>query len=446
MRLAERGFVCRPGWHSLVVPVLLSLGSLCGSAIHASKTFAAEDCTLAQLQSTIPDERARAAIAAGVLLRRDLSPRIVHMLRDPDENVRASSAVALGELGQASLDSLVAALSDWSPRVRAEVAIALGKIARREARGPLSRGLRDSSSDVRTKSAKALGGFEDSLAVTALIRGLGDWDAGVRGACVTSLAALQAYEARGSVMRLLADGSPEVRAIACVAIAQLRASGARVALEFRLLEWEAPVRAAAAEALGILADSSAAPALRRALEDANAQVRAAAVVSLAKIDDTSAVPAIINLSRDWSPSVRKSVAVALGAFANRADTRETLIQLGRDAWPPARVEAMRSLRWCSGESACTAALAGIGDWDGAVRAVAISTLGHLRCQAASAKVLNSLRYDPDPQVRIAVPTALASIRGRDALPDLRRALYDWNRGVGERVRAVVDSLSTTSLR
>ena len=65
------------------------------------------------------------------------------LLADPDPEVRAQTAKAVGDAADAkALDRLIALLEDSSPRVRFFAAAALGKLGRSEAVGPLLRMIR----------------------------------------------------------------------------------------------------------------------------------------------------------------------------------------------------------------------------------------------------------------------------------------------------------------
>jgi bilin biosynthesis protein len=79
-------------------------------------------------------------------------------LRDPDEEVRALSALALGEMrSPRAIDHLIVALRDGSPRVRAQAAISLGELGAPGAEEALARAAEtDENEAVRQVAGNAL--------------------------------------------------------------------------------------------------------------------------------------------------------------------------------------------------------------------------------------------------------------------------------------------------
>ncbi len=76
---------------------------------------------------------------------------------------------ALGEIGDAAVEPLIAALQDEDPQVRWVAASALGEIRDARAVEPLIAALQDEDSDVRKMTARALGEIGDARAVEPLL-------------------------------------------------------------------------------------------------------------------------------------------------------------------------------------------------------------------------------------------------------------------------------------
>ncbi|MBI3262106.1 MAG: HEAT repeat domain-containing protein, partial [Acidobacteria bacterium] len=102
-----------------------------------------------------PAARARAADRLGQLGSRQATPPLIAALDDPDVSVQAAAAGALGQLRDpAAVAPLVKALGE-SPdtRVRWKASFALGLVQDRRAVDPLVRALKDPDLDVRMSSA-----------------------------------------------------------------------------------------------------------------------------------------------------------------------------------------------------------------------------------------------------------------------------------------------------
>lgn len=100
---------------------------------------------------------------------------IVARLTDPDREVRAEAARALGRIGsRESFDALAAQLRDRESSIRAEAARALGKIGDRRAVALLTEALEDPSVELQEAAAEALGDLdsrESAQALLAMLRG-----------------------------------------------------------------------------------------------------------------------------------------------------------------------------------------------------------------------------------------------------------------------------------
>ncbi len=110
-----------------------------------------------------------------------LASTFIDALRDPDANVRARAARALGQhRAQAAATVLRTALGDEDAVVRRQAAWALGRIRDDAAVDGLLNLLRDPVQEVREGAAWALGTLQDPAAVNGLVAALEDADAAVQ--------------------------------------------------------------------------------------------------------------------------------------------------------------------------------------------------------------------------------------------------------------------------
>ena len=112
---------------------------------------------------------------------------LIAALKDPDSNIRAFAADALGKMKDTlAVKPLIAALKDSNSDVRQYAAQALGMIGDARAVKPLTVALKDSDSNVRRDATLALGLIKDTRAVEFLIVAPKDSDSDVRRRAVTA--------------------------------------------------------------------------------------------------------------------------------------------------------------------------------------------------------------------------------------------------------------------
>ena len=133
-----------------------------------------------------------------------LASTFVDALRDPDSDVRARAARALGQLrAQAAATALRTALGDENADVRKQAAWALGRIRDDAAVDGLLNLLRDPVQGVRERAAWALGTLQNPAAVDGLVAALEDADAAVQERIAWALGRIRGPRAtRGLVTAL----------------------------------------------------------------------------------------------------------------------------------------------------------------------------------------------------------------------------------------------------
>ncbi len=148
------------------------------------------------------------------------------MLDDPDAEIRAQAARAMGDTRESkSLDRLIGRLEDDSPRVRFFAAMALGKLGRPEAVGPLLGLLRANADKDPYLRHAAVMGLVGSRDLAALERAIADESPSAR------MGALLALRRVGDpkVARFLKDRDPRLVLEAARAINDVPIAGAGAA-------------------------------------------------------------------------------------------------------------------------------------------------------------------------------------------------------------------------
>lgn len=113
---------------------------------------------------------------------------LIEALKNFNPEIRASSAEALGKLGDINaVDPLISAVKDKDSNVRRFAAESLGQLKDRRAVNPLITALRDFNKRVQRSALIALGSIGDPMAVEPVIQLLKDKDKYVRASAITAL-------------------------------------------------------------------------------------------------------------------------------------------------------------------------------------------------------------------------------------------------------------------
>ncbi len=184
------------------------------------------------------------------------------------------------------------------------------------------RSLRDTNENVRSSAALALGQLGDARAVKPLIAALGDPQISVRGGAVDSLGKLGDARAVEPLIAALRDPNEYVRSSAARALAQL-GDPAVEPLIVALHDPDRYLRRLAAWALGALGNVCAVEPLITALHDQDWNVRLRAAEALEQLG-APAVPRLAEALQDPDKSVRHSTANALSRFPNHPAAQAAL--------------------------------------------------------------------------------------------------------------------------
>jgi len=225
-------------------------------------------------------------------------PYLIQSLdEDPDEEVRAKSAWALGKLNaKEAVDTLIKALYDEYWEVRKYAANSLGNIGDQDVLPYLIEALNDPDRQVRQYAAVALGKMKDERAIPILLESMDDEDDNVK---LISMYALEnmGRKAVGPLTKTLKDKDWHIRANAAIVLGKIGDEKAQKSLSGVLQgmftkDSNRYVRGKAAEALGNIGSEKAKTALKKALKDNDEYVRDKAGLALQKIARNANKPSI----------------------------------------------------------------------------------------------------------------------------------------------------------
>ena len=354
------------------------------------------DSGSARFQSYKKALRERLAYLRGSAGANVLLPLLLTALHDADATVRFNAARSLGQLGQASPDSIAALLStlhDVDVSVRFNAARSLGQLSQAspEVITALTiTTLDDAHTYVRSSAARSLGQLSQVFpeAITALVAALQDTNADIRSNVTRCLGQLgqASPEAITALIAALQDTDAYVRFNATESLGQLRQASpeAITALIAALQGTDADIRSSAAWSLGQLGQASpeAITALVVASQDTDAYVRSNAARSIGQLGQASpeAITALVTAQHDADADVRFTAAASLG-------------QLG-----PASPDAMAALVTAQHDADANVRFAA---------AVSLAQLGSAFPDAMAALV--TAQYDADANVRFAAAVSLAQL-------------------------------------
>lgn len=409
-----------------------------------------------------------AAHALGALRDPRTIDVLIHALTSPVDEVGQEAAVALRDLGERAVSSLVAALQDIESRhreryahmaltwigapavpplldalrrssdrnMRAKAASILGSIHDDRAHEPLQRALHNSDMYVRHEAAIALSAWQDAEGLETLLSALGEgdrcWDDGIAYA----LRQIGDQALEGLIRVLLDQDRPTAaRASAAYALGWIENKRAADALLVVLHDADPVVRARAAGALGQLQTERAASQLTDALRDDDAAVRQQAAQALTAIGAPQAFDALVRFVSDPNEdkAVQRSALMSLGLrFRERAIPLLRRASIEDD--PALRGTAMVTLNRL-GEPGVQVLLETVqgkapaellqqvqGNLR-ATRTLAIGLLGTRR-EPRAVEPLIALLEDPDPALRRSAANAVSGIGDERAAEPLLAALRD----------------------
>jgi len=321
------------------------------------------------------------------------------------EAVRAQIVEALVRHGAGVVALLIEQLRVEDLETRQAAAVALGRIGDRRATVALVQSLRDP--ELAVPVAGALARIGDRAAFDGLLALLGNHDASIRQSAIAALNSIGHPDMSARIAPLLSDPDPLVRESA------LRIAGyfgyaecVEQVLECCCDQSDAVSRAAL-ESLAFFDDARVVPTLIDALDQKRpTAVRAAAAGALTRTDDDAAVDALTRALRDPDAWVRYTALRSLGSMGDRGAVPAVLDTLRMDSAPHVRLAAIDVVGRLGPAEAWDVLAPLARSSDSDMGGAAIVALGHLHHPEALAALEAFLRA-PHPWQRVAAVTATA---------------------------------------
>lgn len=379
--------------------------------------------------------RAWAANVLGEVRAQRAFPALVRGLGDPEDEVRAKSATALGRLGDSRVVNFLLEhlLTDPAPFVRVRIACTLAQFGGPEVVDRLVRALGDPAWWVRMRSVEALEQI-GSVAEGPLFVALDDPDPEIR---VRAAVALERLGVAGELVRMIENDERVVEASA--AMVKFAAAGARELLAELVLhpssrvreavvaailrtgrrdtapqllqiaagDPEAALRARAFETLRSLGVREAVPAALAGFTDPDQRVRAVAIELVGELGDAKIIDFLRAHIADPETGVRAAAARALGALGSSA-TESDLLRLLDDPKAPVRVAAVLATLDAGLRSLVPTLIELLDDSDLAVQREAARATGILG-EPSVVPALLHVFPDAPPEVRRAIAVAVSRL-------------------------------------
>lgn len=265
-------------------------------------------------KDAVPAQRAAAAGVLGHRIERANHQALIAALNDPDDKVRESVILALGQMrSRRALPEIVKILSsDKNMRLRQASAFSLGLIRDSDAVEPLIAALRDPDPGLRTNITIALGRLGDPRAVEPLLALPHDENHETCAPIAIALGQIKSDVASEKLFNWI--NSPEGDICPNAAIALVLIGGRKqVEALIQVLDNTRPVsRRSAAYALGALGDKRAVMPLIDRLGDSDTQVRINAIDALGRLNDKRALAPLREIAeKDQDEQVRKRAESAI---------------------------------------------------------------------------------------------------------------------------------------
>ena len=379
--------------------------------------------------------RAWAANVLGEVRAQRAFPSVVRLLDDPDDEVRAKAATALGRVGDRRavgylVDHL---LSDPAPFVRARISAALGQLGGPEVIERLVRALGDPAWWVRMRTVDALE-HVGGVAEGPLLVALDDADPEIR---IRAAVALERLGVPDNLVRMIESGERVPDAMQTMV--KFAAAGPREFLSELAQHNSRQVRSAlvtAAERTGRrdLADDL----VRMVTGDTEPALRAQALTALSSLGIRDALPAALSALADDDHQVRTAAVEFVGAFGS-ADILGLLHAQTADADPRVRAASMRALGRLGAPVGDADVSRLLHDPDWTVREAAIITATEASLRSLLPDLV-TLLGDTDPRVRRRAAVAVGILGDTTTVPLLLAAFPDPSSEVSEAVAVAVSRL------
>jgi HEAT repeat protein len=384
--------------------------------------------------------RAWAANVLGEVRAQDAFPSLVLALGDPDGEVRAKAATALGRLGDRRAIGylLEHLLTDPAPFVRLRIASSLGQFGGPEVADRLVRALGDPAWWVRMRSVEALEQI-GPVAEAPLLVALDDADPEIR---VRAAVALERLGVPDNLARMIEAGE-KVRE-ASEMLVKLARAGARELLAELALHPSVAVRSAVVTAVQRAERGDlTAELIQIASSDSEASLRALAFRALHALRGREALPVALEALTDPDHDVRTGAIGVIGELGG-PDVLELLREQTRDPDATVRAAAIRALGALGADLAEGDFLRLLGDPQPAVRESAVLAAVSARLRSL-VPALIALLGDSEASVRRQAARAVAVLGDRSVAPVLRRVFPEAPADVREAIAVAIGHLDPGAL-
>ena len=384
--------------------------------------------------------RAWAANVLGEVRAARAFPALIQSLDDPDDEVRAKSATALGRLGDrraipSLLDHL---LSDPAPFVRVRIASTLGQFGGPEVVDRMVRALGDSAWWVRMRGVEALEQI-GPIAEGPLLLALGDSDPEIRQRAAVSLERLGLS---AILLRRVEEGHRVEEAL--TTLAQLAAAGTRELIAELLLHPSLPVRATVISAIREARRSDLSAELSQvASRDPDPAARRAAFEALRRIRTRTVLTAGLAGVADPDPEVRISALQLIGEVGDRGAI-EIVRSQAESAEPRIRAAAIRALGSIGAKGVQADLSRAMTDREPLIREAAVRAAAEAGLRPLVPELVGLLS-DPEERVRLATANALGVLGDPAAMPVLLQTFEYASRDLRSIITLAISQLDPDAL-
>lgn len=418
----------------------------------AARTGAARVVPLLSKSLKDPQEEVRrsSAEALGQIVDVDAVPALLERLEDSSAAVRRTAALALGKIG--AIPRLVQALNTSNSITRQAAEDALERISRPQAISHLAVMLQNGKDYVRKASARTLRLIGGEQAILPLVQALSDDDMTVRLIAAEALGELAEHEdiqlqlqAGPELLAALSDSEHQVRWAAACALGQIGDVSMVPELIAALKENKDYVKRAISDTLKQIAKTPSSLFLLQVLKDDDKDVRIVTVDALGDIGEretkhfrSQIEPELCHLLHDSDKDVRRHVVEVLGRIGS-LETGTLLLELLQDPAWEVRWAAIEAIGNLGAQTSITPLVNMLQDSHGYVRRAAIETLGKVGKAEAVPFLVQALRSDTR-YIRHAAEQALKYIGEVHVVPYLLQALRDESSHVRQDAEAALQHI------